>query len=157
VRLRIGRALQELDQAGVTSGFAAAQGHVENFFDRCPGRYAGETAVAKDRALQRELRGEAGAHLLLGARLAGLVIDDGVMAVAALLDAVGAGDQPEVAVLERDVDRTADLGMCARKRGAPLRVPTDEPSRDAQEARPPERPRLRIVGERDEMLLAESD
>src|ERR1700730_10909468 len=37
----------------------------------------------------------------------------------------------------------------------PLRVPSHEPARDAQEARPPERLRLGVIGERGEMRAAE--
>src|ERR1700732_20775 len=87
VGLAVGRALLEIDGAGFARRLAAAQGHVENFRDRRTGRYAGDPASAQDRGLQGELRGKAGAHLLFRARLAGLVVDDRVAAVAALFDA----------------------------------------------------------------------
>ena len=64
-----------------------------------------------------------GAHLLLGARGAGLVVEDGVAAVRALLDAVGDGRQRELAFADREFQLAADFGMQRRNAGAPLAVP----------------------------------
>src|SRR6202022_1808950 len=89
--------------------------------------------------------------------LPGLVVDDRIAAVDALLDAVGARAQPEAAGTERNVDRTADLRIRMRERGAALRVPDRKPPGDAQEARPPERARLRIISERCKTRPAEPD
>ena len=77
-----------------------------------------EAAAAQDRGFERELRREADAHLLVGRRLAGLVVEDGVAAVGEPLDAVGAGAQRERALAERNLDLAADLGMRAPRRPA---------------------------------------
>ena len=94
---------------------------------------------AQDGAFQRELRREAGFHLLGRGRPAGLVIEDGVTAVVEFLDAVDARTQLECAlVAERDFQLRRHLGIKLGESGAALLLEIDEPARHALEARPPE-------------------
>ena len=88
---------------------------------------------------------------------AGLVVDDGVAAVLALLDAVGDGGQRELALADREFQLAFDFGVQRLDAGAPLAVPGGEPVRDALEARPPEGARFRIIGQRGEMFFAERE
>src|SRR4029079_10108592 len=96
----------------------------------------------------------AAADLRTRRRHAGLVVDDDVAAALALLDAVGARRQPQRVRADLDRQPAADLAIDGRERGTPLTLPAGEPARNALEARPPERLRLRIIVERCEARLA---
>src|SRR5262249_45921565 len=101
--MRVGVAVLELDRAGETSNQAALERNV-NKLRNLSRRQLLEAALAQDRGLERELGRDAGAHLLLGRHLPGLVVEDGVAAIRALLDPVGAGAQRERALAQPDRD-----------------------------------------------------
>ena len=90
-------------------------------------------------------------------RPAGLVVEDGVAAVAQVLDAVGARAQREGAAAERNLELALTSALMRGEIGAATRFEIGEPARDAQVARPPERPGLGKILERGELLLAELD
>ena len=64
---------------GLPGSVAAFQRHISNFATPSRARASLEAAAAQDGGFQRQLRREPRAHLLLGARAAGLVVEDGVV------------------------------------------------------------------------------
>src|SRR4029079_7254895 len=90
----------------------------------------------------------------MGRRRACLVVEYGVDAVAAALDAVGACRQRENPGAERDFELAANFAMHGGELRPPLALPAGEPARDAQEARPQERLGLRVVFQMREALPA---
>src|SRR6478609_10383932 len=153
-RIRVAFIL-EVDVLEFAGGFAAPESYIADLDNR-PGRNAfiGEAAAAQDGGFERELRGQSGAHLRLGRRRAGLVVEDGVGAVAAALDAVGACRQRENPGAERDFELAANFAMHGGELRPPLALPAGEPARDALEARPPECLRLRVAFQTREALPA---
>ena len=154
VRLAVRRAVLEVDRAELAGRLDPAQLHVEQFADRYAGGDAGEAAFAQDRASSVSCgRGRCGPAFRSAP--SGLVVDDGIASVGEALDAVGARHQPERSLAKGQVNFTADFG--ARPPLPPPRAaaPRHEPARNALEARPPERARLREVVKRREMPAPE--
>src|SRR6185437_7324499 len=149
------RAVLEVDRSVAARRFAALERHIDDLGDRRVCRNLLEAAVAQNGGFERELRRESGAHLRLGARRTGLVVENNVAAGAVALDAVGDAAQIEDAVVERNVDLAANLRFDRGDAGAALALPAREPVRDALEPRPPECARFRIIFERGEMFFAE--
>ena len=119
---------------------------------------SGKPAAPQDRGFERELRRQADAHLLLGRRRPGLVVEDGVAAVGEPLDAVGARAERERRARRAESSMLPRISACSAAMSARRSLlEAGEPARDAQKARPPERARLRIVVERGEMAAAELD
>src|SRR5262249_12018193 len=85
------------------------------------------------------------AHLLFGPRRAGLVVEDGVAAVAAKLDPIGAAAQRERAVAERNLDLAVGLGGERSGNRAAIGLPPRAPVRAAPKYRPPKRAGLRKI------------
>src|SRR5690606_36146751 len=89
------------------------------------------------------------ANLRAGRRRAGLVIDNHILTVLPPLDAVGTRSEREFGfTTERNLQPAIDLTIDCGEGWPPLFLPGYEPTRDALEARPPERLRLRIIGKR---------
>src|SRR5476651_1056160 len=88
---------------------------------------------------------------------AGLVVQYGVAAIDQPLDPVGNATQLEHLIAVRNLDLTANFRMQCRHIVTPLNFPAHKPARDTKKARPPERARLRIVGERSKLPLAKRD
>ena len=61
--------------------------HISGLGDRTARGNVGKTAVTQHGGFQRQLRRQAGADLLLGSRRTGFIIENGVAAVGAQLDA----------------------------------------------------------------------
>src|SRR6266567_8489497 len=148
IGLAVGCALLEVDADFLAGGLAALELHIDELGHRAAARNLGEAAVAENGGLERELRRQSGAHLFFRAHLAGLVIDDDIATVEQAIDAVRARRQTKAAIAERDGDLAANFRATRGEVGTPHRVPADEPGRDPQEARPPERARFRKVFER---------
>ena len=110
IGLAVGGAFREINELGFAGPRTAFQQHIADLRNRRAGGNVRESALAQDRGFERELRREPGAHLLLGARRPGFVIEDDVAAVGAALDAVGDAAQPEGAVGERNIDLAANFG-----------------------------------------------
>ena len=117
-----------------------------------------KSAFAQDRGFQRKLRRKPGPHLFLGARRAGLVIEDGIAAVVAAARygrrGRAAGSCPCPTGSRCSPRISASISAIV---GAALDLPVREPARDALEARPPERARLGIVFDLGKMLAPERD
>ena len=145
-------AFLEFDRIVFAGRIAALERHIGQLRNRRALVDAGEPAVAQDRGFERQLRRHADADLLLGRDRPGLVVEDHVAAVVVTFDAVGAHGELELALAQRNFNAALDFGVQRPDGFAPLLLPADEPAHDAQEARQPERARLRIVFERGEML-----
>src|SRR3989442_5642304 len=150
IGLAVAGSLLEIDRALRAGRLAAFQQDVGEFTDRCRLRNPGKAALAQDCGFKRELGRKAGAHLLLGARLAGLVVEDDVASVGPALDAVVARGQAKDTLADPDGNLAADLRLRCGGLRSPLRLPGGEPAGDALKARPPEGPRFREVVERRE-------
>ena len=83
IGLRVGRAILERDEFRLAGRLATFDQHVGYAGDGGLRGDSREAALAKNRGLQRELRGKAGAHLRFGARRSGLVVEDGIAPVIA--------------------------------------------------------------------------
>ena len=146
VGMRVGRRLSLKSIGfGFAGRLAAAQPHIDELARPTPAAMPVEAAAAQDRGFERELRRQAGAHLLLGRRRAGLVVEDGV---ARRRRGARCGRRAPVSVNTRSPSGismlAANLGVRrAASSARRSRLPAGEPARDAQEARPPERLRLR--------------
>src|SRR5262249_61905285 len=96
-----GGALVNFDVSVFARRIATFKAHVADLRYR-PARNLRETSFAQDCRFQRELRRQPAAHLRIGRRLAGLVVKNGVAAIGAALDAVGARRENEFGFPERD-------------------------------------------------------
>ena len=157
VGMPIRRALFEIHRLIAARRLAAFEQYVSDLGDRGVGCNFLEAALAQHGRFERELRREAGAHLLFAACRAGLVVEDDITPVGHPLDAVGDAAQFECALVELNGNFATDLGIDARNRTAAFGVPAREPMRDAQEARPPEGARFRKIVQGREERLAERD
>ena len=101
VATAIGCAVADPDGLAFARRLAALQPHVADFGYRATGN-SWKATIAQDGRFQRELRRESAADLRLGRRLPGLVVENGVAAVGAPLDAVGARRENEFSFAERD-------------------------------------------------------
>ena len=89
--------------------------HIGELADRRAGGNLLEAALAQDRGFERELRRQSGAHLLLGRRRAGLVVEDGVAAVASAARCGRRAPSAELAARRTGCRMlAADLGMQRR-------------------------------------------
>src|SRR4051812_32452607 len=103
VGLAIAGTFLEFDLAVLARGLAALEQDVSELADGAALGNIRKAAVAQDRGFQRELRREPAAHLRRGASLPGLVVEDRIGAVGALLDAIGPRGKPERAIADRDL------------------------------------------------------
>src|ERR1051326_687138 len=157
VSVKVGRAVLELDRFVAARRLAAFEHHIDDLGDRRVRRNFLEPAFTQNRGFERELRRKPGAHLRLGARRAGLVIENNVAAGAVALDTVGDTAPIEDAFAKRNIDLAAYLRLERRDARAPLALPAREPVRDAGKARPPEGACFGIVFEYGKIFLAEQN
>src|SRR6202030_3402789 len=141
--LEIGRAVLEVDRDFLACRRAAFELHEDERSHRCSGGDLGKPALAENGGFERELRRESDAHFLFRAHRAGLVVDDGILAIGQQVDAMGAGSEPKRVTAER----TAALAAHSRPRlgeaAAPRPTPAEEPGRDPEKPWPPEGARFR--------------
>ncbi len=88
----------------------------------------GKAAFGQDRAFEWKLRRKQRAHLSLGRRIAGLVIDNGSATSLEHIDAVGPRAQGERAGRTRKVARAFDLDKGVRDIETPLAFFAHEPA-----------------------------
>ena len=131
IGLAVRRAVLEIDRLVFARRLAAFELHIGNLGDRGAGRNAREAAVAQHRGFQRELRRQSGAHLLLAAYGAGLIIENATAAAGPRSMRSAMPRRRNVVRSSAIVDLTADLGEQRNDGGAPLGVPAREPMRNA--------------------------
>src|SRR5262249_45083161 len=113
-----------------------------------------KTPFAQDCCLQCELGGKPGADLLVGWRLAGLVVENGEGAVRAPFDPVGACRQDKFGSAEWNRMFSGGLGKDPAHVRTALAFPASNPVGDADKTRPPEGASLFIVFQWREVLFA---
>src|SRR5206468_1294441 len=91
--------------------FTPFERNINELRNAAPRRNLREAATPQHRGFECELGRDADADLLVGRDLTRLVIEDGMAAVAELLDAIGAAAQCESPLAERDFDFAGDLGV----------------------------------------------
>ena len=109
---------------GSPGGSPPLQPHITDLGHRAGRDARAKSAVAQDRGFQSQLRREPAAHLRFGRRLPGLVVEDGIAAVRALLDAVGARRQREIALSPSGIASSPEISAVDRaSAGAALALP----------------------------------